>query len=106
MGLRPFCLACFLILLNHSIFAQTDGYLSSMSVSQGEKLLFYISTPLATFDLKIYKLGLIKKEALLLTGLGGGTQQHTDSAFINGCNWKVTKELTIPLTWSSGYSGI
>src|SRR5437867_4030663 len=91
------------ILLCHSIiFAQTDGYLSARAASQGETLRFYISMPLSKFDLKIYKLGLFKKEILTLTNLPGGIQTTDDSAFINGCNWKLTKEFTIPLTWTSG----
>ncbi len=101
-GLQAFFFVCIFLLSNHMIFAQTDGYVSSMSVSQGEKLCFYISTPLTKFDLKIYKLGVFKKEMLTLSGLPGGIQKTDDSAFIKGCNWKVTKEIIIPYTWTSG----
>src|ERR1051325_9832627 len=100
IGLWFFAVICFLFLGSQSSFAQTDGYLSSLSVAQGEKLRFYISTPAPSFDLKIYKLGLFKKEIATFKGVAGGLQKTDDSAFINGCNWKVTKEITIPYSWA------
>src|SRR5947209_16809348 len=94
--------ALFLILDSRDIPAQTDGYLSARSVAQGENLRFYISTPLATFDATIYKLGLFKKQMTVLHDLPGGIQQTGDSAFIDGCRWNVTKGFQIPSYWPAG----
>ncbi len=101
-GIRVIVIICFILLSNQGAFAQADGYLSSFSVAQGEKLRFYISTPDPKFDMHIYKLGLNKKEVLTLKDLPGGIQTTGDSAFILGCNWKPTKEIVIPSSWSSG----
>jgi hypothetical protein len=102
MGFRAIIIASFFLLFSSQAKAQADGYMSSFSVAQGEKLLFYISTSNQKFDLIIFKLGLIKKEVLTLPALSGGIQPITDSSFINGCNWKASAEITIPLTWASG----
>jgi hypothetical protein len=101
-GFRAIFVAGFLLYFCCHAVAQTDGYLSSLSVTQGEKLRFYISTPNPIFDLKIYKLGLEKKEILVIQSLPGGIQHSSDSAFIHGCDWKATEELVIPLSWESG----
>jgi hypothetical protein len=101
-GFRFITAIIFFLVFHHDSIAQADGYLSSLSVAQGEKLRLYISTPDQKFDLIISKLGLIKKEVLRLPGLSGGIQTAGDSAFINGCHWKANSEIIIPLSWSSG----
>ena len=102
MGFRTIVVVSFLLLFNYQAKAQSDGYLSPLSVAQGEKLRFYISTGDPKFDLTFFKLGLEKKFVLTLHDLPGGIQATSDSAFINGCNWKVTGEMVIPFSWSSG----
>lgn len=100
-GVRTIFLVGFFLLCSEAK-AQSDGYLSSLSVAQGEKLRFYISTDKPKFDLAIYKLGVVKKEVITLRDIPGEIQAVTDSAFINGCNWKISKEIVIPYSWSSG----
>ncbi|MDP4235995.1 MAG: hypothetical protein Q8919_06070 [Bacteroidota bacterium] len=99
---RAIVIAGILLLFSFEAKAQSDGYVSPVSVAQGGKIRFYISTGSPTFTLSIFKLGFQKREILALHDVPGGIQTIGDSAFINGCNWKVTKELTIPDVWASG----
>src|SRR3954470_19356153 len=95
-GFGTILIVCYLLISSGELRAQSDGYLSPFSVAQGEKLSFYISISNPAFDLHIFKLGAKKIEVLALHDLPGGIQQTKDSAFILGCNWKVTKEIEIP----------
>ncbi|MDP4191465.1 MAG: T9SS type A sorting domain-containing protein [Bacteroidota bacterium] len=81
------------------------GYASKLSVYQGEKLSFYISTKADTFTLKIYRYGKEKNLVAEIKNLPGGIQEvmQSDLAYVNGCNWEVTlKDFTVPNTWKAG----
>ena len=83
-------------------FAQEGGYLSSLSVTKGENVRFYLSTSDSSFVLPIYRLGKQKKNILNIANIPGGIQTAGDSAFILGCNWRGSVDLVIPESWQSG----
>lgn len=101
-NLQALFVACMIVCCVTTGRAQEGGYLSRLSVVQGETLRFYISTSFDTFSIGITRLGAEPRSVARIEGVRGGVQAVRDSAYILGCDWKPTASFIIPETWSSG----
>jgi hypothetical protein len=82
--------------------AQIGGYLSSLSVAQGDSLSFFISTYAPQFDISIARLGDQITPITSIDNVSGGMQSYSDSAFFYGCHWVANATIAIPLSWKPG----
>lgn len=93
----------FLVLITAiSVFSQQGGYSNSLSVKQGEKLKFYISTGRSSYNIKIYKLGIETVLVYTSPQLTGTIQPVPSNSYAAGCNWQKSFEMTIPAAWQPG----
>lgn len=95
---------CLLILSGFysSAYSQVDGYPSKLSVSQGENIQFFVSTPENHFDLSIYRLSGNREKMSVYKNLNGGIQPVGDNAFILGCKWNSNLTVQVPNSWLPG----
>ncbi|HYM19791.1 MAG TPA: N,N-dimethylformamidase beta subunit family domain-containing protein [Candidatus Kapabacteria bacterium] len=97
-----FFINAFVCLLFGSACAQEGAYTSSLSVSQGDTLSFFVSTTFQTYDVGIVRLGEIRTDILTIHSITGGYQPISDSAFFYGCHWKPSFSLAIPQDFKPG----
>lgn len=97
-----FTLLCLMMAWTAPVFSQEGGYVNPLSVAQGEDIQFYISTNIPIFDLRIYRFDFFKEFVMTIHGIRGGFQITPDSAYTNGCQWRVSYTLHTSNFWKPG----
>ena len=79
------------------------GYTDRLSVPQGGKIGFCVSTDLANFGVKIARIGIKRRTVWSQQGIVGIEHAIPDDAAQNGCDWPVSFSVDIGSDWPSGY---
>ncbi len=100
--IKYFILFIFFLVSRMTVHAQEGGYVNPFSVSKGEVISFHVSTSVTPFSIKIYKLGKTRQLITTVNSITGGVRLVADSSYWYGCNWPVSYEFLVPMSWSSG----
>ncbi len=97
----------FLFSIPSHCLSQVGGYVTPLSVVEGDSIRFHLSIEHSKYNFLVYRLG-VSAELVYVQQINNGTPRAVpDSSYAKGCNWPVTLSLRIPPEWGSGvYMGI
>ncbi len=78
------------------------GYTDRLSYLPGEKVELRVSTTAVSYSIEIGRDGVNYQPLLQVSDLKGTYHDTPEDCSVNGCQWPVAYEFTIPETWQSG----
>ncbi|MDX1523790.1 MAG: hypothetical protein R3264_19340, partial [Anaerolineae bacterium] len=81
--------------LTNGIDTFFGGYASTLSVTQGATIEFYISTDTPTYDLEIWREG-PSRQLMKTVSNQTGVTYSCDGGYASGCGWPVAYTLNVP----------
>ncbi len=79
-----------------------EGHPDRLSVAQGERIGFAVSTTHPTYAIDFLRIGAGETHVGQVTGLPGGTQPIPPEAWAVGAGWATSYEHDVPSDWKSG----
>jgi len=83
-----------------------EGYTNQISYFPMDTIDIYISSVTKQYNLSLIEEAINPNIILTSTQLNGSIQNYNECAFSIGCNWKLSKRITIPENAKSGYYSI
>ncbi len=77
-------------------------YTDRLSYGPGDTVRFHVNTTGERFDLEIVRDGVTPEIAHRVKSLAGVMSPTPEDCSVNGCNWPVAYEFTLPAGWRSG----
>lgn len=79
-----------------------EGYADRLSALPGETVIVRCASQVATFDVRVVRVGARRIEVHELRGVSGTDQAVPERAWADGCGWDETFSFTVGEDWPSG----
>ena len=77
-------------------------YTDRLSYAPGGRVCFHVNTTAPHYDLEIVRDGVTPETVYRAEGLAGAMHPTPEDCSVNGCDWPVAHEFTLPDDWRSG----
>lgn len=83
-----------------------EGYTDRLSYRAGDVIGLHVSTTAPHYSLEVTRLGAKDEVVLTQSNLPGALHPIPENASSHGCGWPVSRKITVPSDWRSGYYNV